>query len=77
MVRGRPTRPVPFVIDVNRDSWETLTLIEGIGPSLAQKIVAARADRGRFDSWREVMDLPGIPDRPFQEYREYLTLGDR
>lgn len=69
-----PSPPEPFRISLNRDPWERLTLIEGIGPQLAQRIVAARRERGRFRSWREIMDLPGVPDRPFEEYREYLTL---
>ncbi|MFN0057525.1 MAG: helix-hairpin-helix domain-containing protein [Planctomycetota bacterium] len=63
-----------FRIYLNSDGWERIALIEGIGESLARKIVAARVERGGFRSLQEVKDLPGVPDRPFDDAAPYLTL---
>jgi len=64
-----------IVIDLNRDPWERLLVLEGIGEKLAQRIVAARTERKGFANLEEVMQLPGVPDRPFQSARGYLKLG--
>ena len=63
-----------FRIHLNDDPWERIALIEGIGESLARKIVAAREQRGRFQSLEEIKELPGVPDRPIEEAAAYLTL---
>lgn len=67
----------PFRIDLNRDGWEALVLLPGIGESLARRIEAARAERGGFGSLDEVLALPGIPDRPFEEALPWLVLDGR
>ncbi len=71
--RGPPQPPV--TIDLNSDPWPRLLLIEGIGEKLAQRIVAARHERGGFQSLEEVKELPGIPDRVIDAARDWLTLG--
>ena len=64
----------PFVIDLNRDPWHQLTLIDGIGETLARRIVRAREERGGFQSLEEVMALPGVPDRSLTEARQWLKV---
>ncbi|MCA8963022.1 MAG: helix-hairpin-helix domain-containing protein [Planctomycetes bacterium] len=63
-----------FEIDLNSASWEQLVLLPGIGETLARRIVEARERRGGFRNLEEVMALPGVPDRPFQRARSYITL---
>ncbi|MEM7167041.1 MAG: helix-hairpin-helix domain-containing protein [Planctomycetota bacterium] len=70
-----PEDAAPFQLDLNQAPWEQLTLIDGIGETLARRIVAARERRGHFESLEEVMQLPGIPDRPFEAAREWLAVG--
>lgn len=72
-----PSTPGPtrYRIDLNRADWPELTLIAGIGERLARRIVTARGQVGAFRSIEEVMALPGVPDRPFQDARPYLTLS--
>lgn len=71
-----PDRPVPPVtIDLNRDPWPRLILIEGIGESLARRIVAAREERGGFRDLQEVQALPGVPDGAIERARPWLRLG--
>ncbi len=75
--RGNAEDASRFRIDLNRDSWERLSLLPGIGESLARRIEEARAERGGFRSLDEVLELPGVPDRPFETAREWLVLDGR
>lgn len=72
--RGPDATP-PFRIDLNHDPWQRIALIDGIGEILARRIVDTRRDRGPFLLLEEVMEIPGIPDRPIEEAREWLLLG--
>lgn len=63
----------PLVVNLNHDPWERLTLIDGIGETLARRIVQARETRGGFRDLREVMDLPGMPDRPLEQAADWLV----
>ncbi len=75
VVEPSPHPVAPFTIDLNHDPWPRLALLEGIGETLARKIVRFREERGGFRSIEEVMEIPGIPDRPFLESRPWLSLG--
>jgi hypothetical protein len=87
IVARRPERPgavrlpdrtfPPVTIDLNRDPWPRLLLIEGIGESLARRIVAAREERGGFAEFAEVQALPGVPDDAIERARPWLRLGPR
>ena len=77
-IRHLPDPPTaPLTIDLNRDPWPRLLLIEGIGEALAQRIVRAREESGGFDNLAEVKAIPGIPDNAIERARPWLTLGDR
>jgi len=80
--RGEETRlpdraHPPVTIDLNRDPWPRLLLIEGIGEALARRIVAAREERGGFAEIAEVQALPGVPDEAIERARPWLWLGPR
>jgi competence protein ComEA len=47
-------------LDLNRATEEQLAMVPGVGRSLARKLVAARQERGRFRSWDEVDEVPGV-----------------
>ena len=67
----------PVTIDLNRDPWPRLLLIEGIGEALARRIVHAREETGGFESFDQVKAIPGIPDGAIDRARPWLTLGPR
>lgn len=46
-------------LDLNRATEQELSLVSGVGPSLAKAIVSARADAG-FRSWDELDRVPGV-----------------
>ncbi|MGI9037857.1 MAG: ComEA family DNA-binding protein [Gemmatimonadota bacterium] len=52
--------PLPEAIDLNRAQPNELEQITGIGPVLAQRIVAAREEQGAFRSVDELGRIPGI-----------------
>lgn len=47
-------------ININTASVEELEVISGIGPSIAQKIVAHREEHGYFSHIAEIMDVKGV-----------------
>jgi competence protein ComEA len=47
-------------LDLNAASEEELARLPGVGRSLAGKLVEARQARGRFTSWEEVDEVPGV-----------------
>ncbi len=48
------------VVDINRASAEELQTLPGIGPALAARVVAWRAEHGPFRSADELEKVPGI-----------------
>ena len=62
-------------IDINTADEETLQQLPGIGPALAERIVADRAANGPFDSVDELTRVPGIGEITVEELRPYVTAG--
>ncbi|WP_084516984.1 ComEA family DNA-binding protein [Desulfatiglans anilini] len=63
-------------IELNRVDLEGLTVLPGIGPRLAGRIVAERERRGGFKSLEELMLVEGIGPVTWSRIRPYLTLED-
>jgi competence protein ComEA len=51
---------------------EQLDEIDGIGPTLAERIVEYRAENGGFGSMEELQDVDGIGEKRFETLRESL-----
>lgn len=47
-------------LDLNRATEDDLMLLPGVGRGLARTIVKARSEHGRFRSWDEVDEVPGV-----------------
>ncbi len=58
-------------VNLNTASREELIAVPGIGPTLAERILAARP----FASWDEVLAVPGIGPRALERLKPYITLG--
>lgn len=61
--------------DLNQVSEAELAAIPGIGRSVAEALVRARTDRGgRFESWSEVDEVPGVGPARLERLREVADL---
>lgn len=60
-------------IPLNTADAETLTLLRGIGPRLAQAIIDYRKINGPFQSIDEIDHVKGIGPRTLATVRNYLT----
>ncbi len=54
-------------LDLNRASADDLDELPGIGPILAERIVAHRDEKGGFTSAGQLRDVPGIGEKTFQD----------
>jgi competence protein ComEA len=61
-------------IDLNEIRTEELGLLPGIGPTLAQRIVRYREDKGRFTRLEELRNVSGIGGKKFESLRRYLSV---
>ena len=65
-----PTKPVA-TINVNKASPRDLELIPGIGPAMAERIVAHRKTR-RFTCVEDLLDVKGIGKKKLEKMRPYI-----
>ena len=63
-----------FRIDINQATWVEWMQMEGIGPSLAHRIVADRKLNGRFQTIDDVGRVPGIGPATLDRIRPWLTI---
>ena len=66
--------PGPPVVDLNRATAEELDALPGIGPGLAQRIVAFREERGGFRTPEELATVPGIGLATYARLADRLTV---
>ena len=70
---ARADEPPPAgQVDVNAADAETLATVPGIGPGLAERIVAFRENNGAFASVDELLDVSGITDRRLDAMLPYV-----
>ena len=48
------------LVDLNRSTAAKIAELQGIGPVLAERIVAHREEHGPFESIEDLLDVPGI-----------------
>ena len=61
-------------VDVNTASKHLLTYISGLGPMLAQNIVDYRAEHGAFESRKELLKVPKLGAKTFEQAAGFLRL---
>jgi len=66
--------PPSSPISINDASGAELQRIPGIGPSMAQRILAYRRERGGFSSIEELMEVRGIGEKTLAKMRPYVKL---
>jgi protein Tex len=63
-------------VNLNTASKQLLTYVSGLGPSLAQKIVDFRAEKGAFKSRNELTKVPRMGDKAFEQCAGFLRIPD-
>lgn len=61
-------------VNVNTASKHLLTYISGLGPTLAQNIVNYRAEHGPFRSRKELMNVPRMGAKAFEQCAGFLRI---
>jgi competence protein ComEA len=66
---GAPAAPKPSLATATEDQLDE---IDGIGPTLAQRIIEYRTEQGGFRSLEELREVEGIGEKRFESLREAL-----
>lgn len=61
-------------VELNTASKELLSYVSGIGPSLAQNIVSFRNEHGEFKSRKQLMEVPRMGDKVFEQCAGFLRI---
>ena len=63
-------------VNLNTASKHLLSYVSGIGPSLAENIVNYRKEIGRFNSRRQLKDVPRLGDKAYEQCAGFLRIKD-
>ena len=63
-------------VDLNTASPALLTYVSGIGPKLAEKIVAYRDKNGRFPNRQSILKVNGLGSKAFEQSAGFLRIRD-
>ena len=66
---------VHYYIDLNRATVEELEIIPGVGPKLAENIVAYRDENGAFCEYIELLNVNGIGITKLETLMEYIRIS--
>jgi len=68
---------VNFVgVDLNTASYSLLKYVAGIGPALAKNMVEYRNERGKFENIHELLNVPRLGDKAFEQAAGFLRIRD-
>lgn len=63
-------------VELNTASKQLLTYVSGLGPSLAQNIVEYRNEHGAFRSRRDLLKVPRMGEKIFEQAAGFLRIRD-
>lgn len=69
-----PKKKENVCISINSANEETLTTLNGIGPSTAQKITAYRTLNGPFIYLEDLLNVSGIGPSKFEKIKDHICL---
>ena len=62
------------LININTATKEQLTTLNGIGESIAEKIIQYRKENGKFNTVEDIKKVPGIGDSKFNSIKDKITV---
>jgi competence protein ComEA len=72
---ANPSPPANGIVNVNVAPQSELESLPGIGPTLAERIIAHREQYGPFQTVDELVAIDGISERIVNELRPRITVG--
>ena len=73
---AKETAPAePSIININTATSEQLQTLPGIGPVIAQRIIAYREEYGAYESVGELMNVSGIGEKKLESIWDFVTIG--
>jgi competence protein ComEA len=69
---AQPKIKVSWPLDLNQATKEQLELVPGIGPVMAEKILAYRQANGKFVTYDDLTKVSGIGPAKLEKFRSYL-----
>jgi competence protein ComEA len=63
-----------LLLNLNTATRAELEKLPGVGPVLAGRILEFREKKGRFKRIEELLAIPGVSERKWQDLRRYLTV---
>ena len=63
-------------VNINTASVPLLSYVSGIGPKLAENIVARRDEKGAFSSRKEILNVPRLGGKAFEQAAGFLRIKD-
>lgn len=74
LLAALPAGAADGVVNINTADAAALSLLPGVGPSTAGRIVEFRTENGKFESPTDLMLVRGIGERSFERMRPYVTI---
>ena len=62
-------------VDINSADTDLLQTLPGIGPALAERIVAYREEHGPFRYAYEITNVSGVGSGTYEKLRDRITVG--
>ena len=62
------------LVNINTANKAELTTLNGIGESIANKIIAYREENGNFGAIEDIKNVPGIGDSKFEGIKDSITV---
>jgi competence protein ComEA len=72
--QGSSKPAVNFPYDLNSATQNQLEQVPGIGPALAERILKYRTEHGKFNSYEDLLKVPGIGGAKLEKFRSYLVV---
>ena len=68
-----PEQRIRFSLDINNAPPRELSLLPGIGPAMALRIIETRQQRGPFKSIDDIIHVPGIGKITLEDIRPFIN----
>ena len=73
-VEEREELEKPRIININTADKDELTSLDGIGETIAERIIEYRDANGSFGSTEDIKNVKGIGDKTFENIKDFITV---